>query len=395
MNYILVLNAGSSSIKFRIYEKDNLKEIASALCERIGIDGLFKINFKKDNNDQTFEEKANFKTHELAIDYCIKKLTDLKVINDLSEIVGIGHRVVQGGDINKSSLIDKDVLNSIEKCIKLAPLHNKPELDVIKIIMKKIPNSKSVAVFDTSFHTTIPSINSYYPIPKKWIDSYKIKKYGFHGTSYRYIYENTEKILKKNRPLNLIVCHLGNGASVCCIKNGVSHDTTMGFTPMAGLIMGTRCGDIDPSIADYLINQEKNSPETVFSNFNKESGLKAICGSSDFRDIKSNILPGNDFEFARNIFIQKISDFVVKYINQLEGKVDAIIFTGGIGENDYTVTKDVCEKVFIKKIKINSVKNASKYSDYKIVSSLFSSIKVIAMRTNEELKIAQDTKSFL
>lgn len=395
MNYILVLNAGSSSIKFRMYEKDNLKEIASALCERIGIDGLFKISYKKDGVDQTFEEKANFKNHELAIDYCIKKLTDLKIINELSEIVGIGHRVVQGGEINKSSLIDKDVLNSIEKCIKLAPLHNKPELDVIKIIMKKIPNSKSVAVFDTSFHTTIPSINSYYPIPKKWVDSYKIKKYGFHGTSYRYIYENTEKILKKNRPLNIIVCHLGNGASVCCIKNGSSYDTTMGFTPMAGLIMGTRCGDIDPSIADYLINQEKNSPETVFSSFNKESGLKAICGSSDFRDIKSNILPGNDFELARKIFIQKVSEFVVKYINHLEGKVDAIVFTGGIGENDYTVTKDVCDNIFIKKIKINNSKNASKYSDYKIVSSLFSSIKVIAMRTNEELKIAQDTKALL
>ncbi len=395
MNYILVVNAGSSSIKFRLYSESNLVEIASALCERIEIDGLFKISYQTNDKLEKFEEKTNFSSHEVAIDYCLKKLVDLKIVSNLNEITGVGHRVVQGGEISQSSLIDAKVLAEIEKCIKLAPLHNKPELEVIKIINKKIPNSKPVAVFDTSFHTTIPKLNNYYPIPKKWVDSFKIKKYGFHGTSYRYIYEKMESIIKKGRPLNLIVCHLGNGASICCIKNGKSFDTTMGFTPMAGLIMGTRCGDIDPSIADYLINQEKNSATAVFNSYNKESGLKAICGSSDFRDINANVLPGNEFEFARDIFAQKVANTISVYLNHLENKIDGIVFTGGIGENDDIVRNIICKKIFVKKISVNASKNKLKYDDYKKISGLFSPVKVYAVRTNEELKIAQDTKSFI
>lgn len=396
MNYILVVNAGSSSIKFRVYESDELKEVASALCERIAIDGLFKVTYNQNGVEQKFEEKTNFKTHEIAIDYCLKQLVDLKIVEDLEHIVGVGHRVVQGAEISESSLIDNKVLSQIEKCIKLAPLHNKPELDVIKIINKKIPKSKPVAVFDTSFHTTVPKINSYYPIPKKWIDSYGIKRYGFHGTSYRYIYEKAQEIMGKNdTPLNLIVCHLGNGASLCCIKEGKSFDTTMGFTPMAGLVMGTRCGDIDPSIADYLINQEKNQADTVFNAFNKESGLKSICGSSDFRDINANALPGNEYEFARDLFAQKVANYISIYINHLEGKVDGIIFTGGIGENDDNIRKNIASRVFVKKIRINNMKNSAKYDDYKKISCIHSNVKVYAIRTNEELKIAQDTKKFL
>lgn len=395
MNYIMVVNAGSSSIKFRLYKSECLTEICSSICERIAIDGIFKLNYSIGDKKESFEEKTSFINHEIAVDYFLNKLLQLKIINDLTEITGVGHRVVQGGAITKSSIIDNNILDEIEKCIKLAPLHNKPELDVIKIIIKKINNAKNVAVFDTSFHATIPKINSYYPIPKKWIDNYKIKKYGFHGTSYRYILEKANEILAKNRPLNLVICHLGNGASICCIKNDVSYDTTMGFTPLAGLVMGTRCGDIDPSILDYLITQEKNSIDDVFNALNKESGVKSICNASDFRDISANCLPGNDYEFARDLFCQKIANYICIYMNLLECKIDAIIFTGGIGENDWKVRENVCEKIFIRNIKINSSRNKSKYNDYNIISSPLSQVKVLTIRTNEELKIAQDTKSLI
>lgn len=395
MNYIMVVNAGSSSIKFKLYSKNELNETCSGLCERIGIDGVFKISYTLDNNKKEYEEKTNFKDHEVTIDYCLKKLMDLKIINDLSDISGIGHRIVQGGEIKQSSLIDENVLKEIKRCIKLAPLHNKPELEVIKIIMDKIPNAKGVAVFDTSFHTTIPKINNYYPLPESWINSYKIKKYGFHGTSYRYIYEKMESILNLNRPLNLIICHLGNGASICCVKDGKSFDTTMGFTPMAGLVMGTRCGDIDASILDYLVNQEKIPLDTVCNSLNKESGLKSICSVSDFRDIHANALPGNNYDFAREIFWQKVANYISLYINHLEANVDAIVFTGGIGENDYRTRENVAKKIFVKSIKINEHKNKNKYDDYLLISSVFSQIKTYAVRTNEELKIAQDTKELI
>lgn len=385
---ILVVNAGSSSIKFRIYDI-NMNEIASALCERIGVDGYFKLS---PSNGNTFEENANFENHDLAIDYFIKKIIELRVIDSLESICGIGHRVVQGGEVTSSVLIDQSQLQNIYNNIKLAPLHNKPEYDVISILMEKIPGAKNVAVFDTSFHTSIPKVNSYYAVPKTWLQSLPIKRYGFHGTSYRYILEKMREVLNTDKPLNLIVCHLGNGASICCIKKDKSYDTTMGLTPLAGLVMGTRSGDIDPSICQFVAENLNLSINEISNQLNKESGLKAICGSSDFRDITSNAVEGNDYDFARDIFVQKVANYVAQYANHLEGNIDAIVFTGGIGENSFDVRQRICDRLGLLKLSIDREKNLEKYDDYKKINNLTSRVKVYAVRTNEELKIAQDTK---
>ncbi|MDE5767581.1 MAG: acetate kinase [Malacoplasma sp.] len=389
---ILVVNAGSSSLKFKLYDWE-MNEQVSGLCERIGIDGFFKLNYKVNNEEKKYEVNADFANHDLAIDFLFSKLLELELIKDLSDVVGVGHRVVQGANLSESSIVDEKVLKIIEDCIMLAPLHNKPEADVLKIVMNKMPHTKNVAVFDTSFHTSIPKVNYYYPVPKDWIENLGVKKYGFHGTSYRFINEKMGEILMTNRPLNLIVCHLGNGASICCIKDGKSYDTTMGLTPLCGLVMGTRSGDVDASVFDLVGRQTGLTVDAIFNKLNKESGLKSICGSSDFRDIQNNVQPGNDFEFAIDIFIQKIVNYIAIYKNMLEEKVDGIVFTGGIGENAASVRKMVCEK--IKGLDLNDAVNESKIGDYAKISQPLSRYKVFVVRTNEELKIAQDTKELV
>lgn len=385
--YILVINAGSSSIKFRVYTSA-LEEKANGICERIGIDGVIKIEYLVDGQQQKLEEKANFPDHDAAISNFLEKLVGLNIIENMDQIKGIGHRIVQGAETTESCLIDDKVLENIEWCIKLAPLHNKPELDVIKILMKKVPTAKNVAVFDTSFHTTIPKINSYYNVPKDWIEKYHVKRYGFHGTSYRFVTEKMHEILGKSDPLNLIICHLGNGASICCVKEDKSYDTTMGLTPLAGLVMGTRSGDIDPSILDYICKEEGISVSEATDKLNKASGLKGICGSSDFRDITENIQPGNDYEFARDLFVQKIVNYISIYKTHLNNKVDAIVFTGGIGENSASVRELVCKKLGIS---LSDRKNKGKIGSHSWISVLGSRPRVYVVRTNEELKIAQDT----
>lgn len=389
---ILVINAGSSSLKFKLYDW-NMAELVSGICERIGIDGFFKIEYKSNHETKKYEGNADFQNHDLAIDYLFNKLVELKIVDNLEDIVGVGHRIVQGGSLSESSLVDDKILKIIEDCITLAPLHNKPEADVLKIVMNKIPNTKNVAVFDTSFHTSIPKINSYYAIPKEWIENYGIKKYGFHGTSYRYITEKMHDILNINRPLNLIICHLGNGASVCCVKEDKSFDTTMGLTPLCGLIMGTRSGDIDPSVFDLVAKETGMSAAEIFNKLNKESGLKSICGSSDFRDIESNTQPGNDYEFATEIFVQGIVNYIAMYKNMLEDKVDGIVFTGGIGENVWNVRKQICQK--IKGLDLNPSINETRVGEWARISQPLSRHKVFVVRTNEELKIAQDTQKIV
>ncbi len=389
---ILVVNAGSSSLKFKLYDWE-MKEQVSGLCERIGIDGFFKLSYKNGNEEKKYETNADFQNHDLAIDFLFNKLLELELIKNLNDVVGVGHRIVQGGNLSESSIVNQNVLKIIEDCIMLAPLHNKPEADVLKIVMNKMPNTKNVAVFDTSFHTSIPKVNYYYPIPKDWVENFGVKKYGFHGTSYRFINEKMNEILMTNKPLNLIVCHLGNGASICCIKDGKSYDTTMGLTPLCGLVMGTRSGDVDPSIFDLISRQTGLSVDAIFNKLNKESGLKSICGSSDFRDIQDNAKPGNDFEFAIEIFIQKIVNFISIYKNMLDDKVDGIVFTGGIGENAASVRKAVCKK--IKGLDLNDTINESKIDSYAKISQPLSRHKVYVVRTNEELKIAQDTKNLI
>lgn len=385
--YILILNAGSSSIKFSLYNFDTLNLVAQGMCERINVDGIFKMNAQ----DVILNNPHNFPNHIVAIEFLLEQLLSIKIINDFSNIVLIGHRIVQGAEINESKLIDNAVLKIIKDAIQLAPLHNKPEYDVIEIIKNKLPHATNVAVFDTSFHTTIPKLHSYYAIPKDWIDNYKIKKYGFHGTSYKYILNEVKKILKKDN-VNIVACHLGNGASVCCIKDNKSYDTSMGLTPNAGLIMGTRSGDIDATIIGYISEQLNISVDNIIKRLNNDSGLKGICGSSDYRDINKNIKEGNDFDFANKIFSKKVSDYIIQYMNYLGDQIDGIIFTGGIGENNYKTRRTILSNIKLKKILVNEKMNKIEFDSWKQISETQSEIPVFVIKTNEEFMIANDAK---
>lgn len=385
--YILILNAGSSSIKFSLYEFHQLKVIVQGMCERINIDGRFKMecaNF-------VLDDMQNFPNHIVAIEFLLKQLLSLKIISEFKDIVLIGHRIVQGAEISESKLIDDTILKTIKDAIQLAPLHNKPEYDVIEIMKDKLSHAINVAVFDTSFHTTIPKLHSYYAIPKDWIGDYKIKKYGFHGTSYKYILNEFKKITAKNN-VNIIVCHLGNGASICCIKNNKSFDTSMGLTPNAGLIMGTRSGDIDATIIGYISNQANIAIDKIIKRLNNDSGLKGICGSSDYRDINANIKEGNDFDFANKMFSKKVSDYIIQYMNYLGDEIDGIIFTGGIGENNYKTRLTILNNIKLKKILVDKKMNQMEFDSWKKISENKSEIPIFVIKTNEEFMIANDAK---
>ncbi len=388
---ILAINAGSSSIKFKVYNYKTLAEEASGLCERIFIDGSIKIEF----NGKQHKKDISMPNHETAISIAIDEMISLGIIKDISDIAGLGHRIVMGGSqIKESTIMDDKNLEIVERCIKLAPLHNGPECEVIKIFKTKLPNVINVGVYDTSFHTTIPQINYDYALDRETTKKYEIRRYGMHGTSYRYIALKAQEVLNK-KGNNLIICHLGNGASICAVKNDESYNTSMGLTPLEGLIMGTRCGDIDGAVALYLIRQGM-SVDQVENEFNKKGGLLGISGFSDGRDVQASRLQGNKNSIlAREMQTNRVADYIVRYINQLDNQVDAIIFTAGIGENDHRLIQEVCDKIKVKNIKINQDKNTEKYGDYILISADNSDIPVYKIRTNEELMIAQDTKRLL
>jgi acetate kinase len=324
---ILVINAGSSSIKFKLFHVHNLAVIASGLCERIFIDGSFKLSY----GDQTFTASTPMPNHTKAIEYMLQQLTSLKIITDLKQIVGVGHRVVQGGEFNNSVIIDQTVKARIKQLIPIAPLHNAPELAVIEVFDKLLPHAKPVASFDTTFHTTMPPINYTYAIEQNTAKKYQIRRYGYHGNSYRYINQYMTSLLSKTP--NLIVCHLGNGASMCAIKDGKSFITSMGLTPLEGLIMGTRCGDIDPSIILYLIRQGLDV-QAVDDIVNKQSGVKGLTGSVDMRDLQKQCEQNNPMaKFTIDLYASKVAEYIVRYANLLANKIDAIVFTAGVGEN--------------------------------------------------------------
>lgn len=378
---ILVVNAGSSSIKFQLFN-DKKQVLAKGLCERIFIDGFFKLEF----NQKKIEEKVQFNDHNLAVKHFLNALKKNKIITELSEIGLIGHRVVQGANyFTDAVLVDTHSLAKIKEFIKLAPLHNKPEADVIEIFLKEIKTAKNVAVFDTTFHTTIPRENYLYAVPENWEKNNLVRRYGFHGTSYKYINEFLEKKFNK-KPLNLIVCHLGNGASVCAIKQGKSLNTSMGFTPLEGLIMGTRSGDIDPAIVSYIAEQQKLSCNDVVNELNKKSGMFAITGSSDMRDIfdKPEI---NDI--AIKMYVNRVADYIAKYLNQLSGEIDSLVFTGGVGENASYCVQLIIEKVVSLGFKTNS-NLFGNYQDSSLISTNESKYQIFRVRTNEELMIVED-----
>ena len=340
---ILSVNAGSSSLKFTAFEMPEEKKLISGYFQRIGIENSFytlKVNGEKR------EIQAEMKTHSDAFELLIKELIENKIVTDLSEIKGVGHRVVHGGEYFKeSAIVTEDVIEKIEELSSLAPLHNPPAVIGIRAALKVIPNATQVVVFDTSFHQTMEKENYLYALPMDWYRNYKVRKYGAHGTSHKYITEKMESVLGK-KDTRLIICHIGSGSSISAIKNGTCINTSMGFTPNAGLIMGTRCGDIDASIIPYMINETGLTTKEIDNILNRESGVLAISEQySDMRDIYDQVKLGEEKStLALNMFVKRIVDYIAKYYFELKG-CDAIIFTAGVGENGAFERSKVVEKL--------------------------------------------------
>jgi acetate kinase len=345
-------------------------------------------------NNQNIEFKVDMPNHTVATQIILEQLKKNNVITNLNEIVGVGHRVVLANGVNESVVITNQVKDMIRQMIKLAPLHNEPELKVIEIFEKLLPNVINVASFDNSFHTTIPDFNYTYPINLKCSKQHAIRRYGFHGNSYRYITMKMQEILNK-KDLNLVVCHLGNGASICAIKNSKSYATSMGLTPTEGLMMGSRCGDIDPSIPLYLLTQNMTRQE-IDDLLNKQSGVKGLIGSPDMRDLEK-LYKNNDHnaKLCLKIYTNRVASYIVNYINQLENKVDAIIFTAGVGENSKFVIKNILDEIKIINLSYDNNLVEQKYDSYKLINSSSSKFPIYCVRTNEELMIANDTKAKL
>ncbi len=389
----LVVNGGSSSLKFSLFDKDE-NEMVNGYVEKIGKeDSSYTLKF----DGQKIEKNALIPNHTRAVEVMINELLANKFINTISEIKGVGHRVLHGGEIYSSSvIIDEGVLNDIKALTKLGPLHHPGQVAIIESLEKLLPDVPQVAVFDTAFHHTIPMENYLYPVPMTWYKENDVRKYGFHGTSYRYINEYMKKYLDKDDP-NLIVCHIGSGASIACIKDGKCYDTSMGLTPLDGLIMGTRSGSIDPSIINYICKERNLSVEDVNQILNKESGLIAIGGKNDFRDLTALSNAGDK---NASLAIEMLKNSVVKYIAQyyfeLEGNVDSIVFTAGMGENGILMREKVVNAIS-GAIGVELDKEANdniarfKANQEGIISTPDSNVLVMVVPTNEELMILRDT----
>ena len=390
----LVINCGSSSLKFSLYDMPEEKVITKGYIEKIGLDDSFwTINY----NDNKITGAKKLNNHSEAVRVMIDELINNKIITDMNEIVGIGHRVLHGGELyNDSVIIDDKVLNNIIDLTNLGPLHHPGEIAGIKAMQEYLPNTKQVAVFDTAFHQTMPKYNYLYAVPYEWYTKYKVRRYGFHGTSHKYITNKMQEILNK-KDVNLIICHVGSGASITCIKNGISCDTSMGLTPLDGLVMGTRSGSIDPSIIKFVVDEGNYSLDEVMNDLNKNSGLKGICGKNDFRDMMNMINDGNEqAKLAYEVFMDSIIKHIAEYYFELGGQVDAIVFTAGILENNTKIREDIINKlsgamnVFID---IDSNDNIGYGHELKmgVITSEESSIPVYVVPTDEEVMIVRDT----
>lgn len=391
---ILVVNCGSSSVKYQFIDMNGEKVLCKGLAERIGIEGSRLVH--RVNNDKHVIERS-MKDHEEALKIVLETLIDpeIGVIKNLSEIDAVGHRVVHGGEKFASSvLIDDEVLKVLEENVHLAPLHNPPNIMGIKAIQKLLPNVPNVGVFDTAFHQSMPKKAYLYGLPYELYEKYRIRRYGFHGTSHRYVSKRAAEILGRDYyDFKVITCHLGNGASIAAIRHGKSIDTSMGFTPLEGLVMGTRCGDIDPAIVIYL-QQNLNMPvEKVYDLLNKKSGMLGLTNnlSSDMRDIEDAAQAGNEIaQLALDIYIYRIAKYIGAYAAAMNG-VDAIVFTAGVGENSPYVREKVCEYLGFLGVKIDKQLNDVKGVE-RIISTPDSKVAVLIVPTNEELVIARDTK---
>ena len=391
---ILVINAGSSSLKFQLFDMTNESVIAKGNCEKIGLASSF-ITISMHGNKK--EVSTKMENHVQALENVLKMLTDEKegVIKNLSEISACGHRVVQGGWIfNQSVLVNKKVLKDLEKLTDLSPLHAQANMAGIKGCMEVMPKVPQVLVFDTSFHATMPEKAYNYGIKYQDAEKYHIRKYGFHGTSHRYVANACAKLMgKKLDQLNLITVHMGNGSSITAIKNGQSVDTTMGLTPLEGLIMGTRSGDLDPSVVSYLAEKKGQSAQEVVKYLNKECGMLGISGvSSDLREINDAISKGNKrAKLALDMLKYRTKKFIGSYMAVL-GKVDAIVFTGGVGENQEDLREEALEGLEVYGIELDKKKNNSlPRGTAELISTKKSKVKIYRIPTDEELLIARDT----
>ena len=392
---ILVINCGSSSIKFKLFEMPEKTLVAQGIVEKIGEETSF---FTLKTENKTEKKEIKISNHSEGLELIAKALTDRKnnILSSIDEIKGVGHRVVHGGEgFDRSVIIDHFVIKRIEEYIDLAPLHNPHNLAGIKASMKYFPGSLQVASFDTAFHTTIPPVSYIYGIPYRYYEKYKIRRYGFHGISHRYVARRAAEIMGLGKyDINVITCHLGNGCSVTACKNGKSVDTSMGLTPLEGLLMGTRTGDIDPGVIFYIAGKEGLSVDEINKIFNKNSGLLGISGvSNDFRNLMENI-ENPRVKLAIDIFCYRLKKYIGAYMAVL-GKVDAIVFTAGIGENVPYVREKSLENMEIFGIEIDPEKNKETVGKEGKISTEKSKVDVYVIPTNEELAIASDTYQFV
>lgn len=389
MAKIIAINAGSSSLKFQLFEMPSEEVITKGLIERIGLDdGIFSISV----NGEKMKEITDIPDHEVAVKLLLDKLTNLGIIESLDEIEGIGHRVVHGGeDFTDSVLITDGVLEKIDALSELAPLHNPANITGIRAFQQVLPNVPAIAVFDTAFHQTMPESSFLYSLPYEYYEKYGIRKYGFHGTSHKYVSERAAEML--GRPLEhlrLLSCHLGNGASIAAIEGGKSIDTSMGFTPLAGVTMGTRSGNIDPALIPFIMEKTNKTAEEVLDVLNKKSGMLAVSGfSSDLRDIEIQAEEGNErAELALEVFANRIHKYIGSYASRMNG-LDAIIFTAGIGENSDVIRARVLKGLEFMGVywdpSLNKVRGEEAFINYP-----HSPVKVMIIPTNEEVMIARD-----
>ena len=392
---ILVINSGSSSIKYEYFDLEQRQALASGVLERIGENNASLTHRHQDARGHVQEMRSEqpVPDHRAGLDWIGRMLRESGLTDGSNELHGIGHRVVHGGEVFKEpTLIDEEVIAAIRSQSPLAPLHNPANLTGIEEACRFAPNVPQVAVFDTAFHQTIPPVAYQYAIPRDLYQKHHVRRYGFHGTSHRYVTQQAADHLKKPvDQVNLIVFHLGNGASVAAIRGGASVDTSMGMTPMEGLIMGTRCGDIDPAIIFYLGRVTGQSPEEIETRLNKESGLKGICGASDMREVISRAEAGDEqARLAHDMVAYRIKKYLGAYYAVL-GRVDAVVFTGGIGENVHSIRAKVCDELESLGIELDPHKNTQRTGDIQEIHKDGSPTRLLVIPTNEELQIAQLT----
>lgn len=389
---ILSVNAGSSSLKFQMYEMPEEKVLISGVFERIGIhESFYTIKI----NGEAIRKEKDLPNHKVAFQYLVEELEENHVVERLDEIKGIGHRVVQGGAyFDKSVVVTEDVIKKIEELNVLAPLHNPAAITGIKAAQEVIPNAIQTAVFDTAFHQTMAEENYIYAVPYEWYTDYKVRRYGAHGTSHMYVANRMNQILGRE-DTKLITCHIGNGASVSAVVNGKCLDTSMGLTPNAGLIMGTRCGDMDATVVTYMMDQLGVSAQEMDNILNKKSGLLGVSNvSSDMRDIDAGILEGNErCELVKKMFVRRVIDYIAKYYVEMGG-CDAIVFTAGIGEKSVTTRRRIVDGLKILGINLDEKANEIRGVEGKITTD-DSKIPCYVIPTDEEVMIARDTLALI